>query len=121
MFWLWTPYILLGKRVPWHRLIPTGFVTTVCITVYSIGTAIFLPDIFTTNAERYGLIGIAFGMVTWLFAYAAVVIVSAVLGWTWDQHREATAGEHHDDEQQVAAGQPGTENETVDDAEQQGA
>ena len=29
VFWLWTPYILLGKRIPWHRLIPTGFVTTV--------------------------------------------------------------------------------------------
>jgi membrane protein len=89
VFWLWTPYILLGKRVPWHRLIPTGFVTTVGVTAFSVGTAIFLPDIFTTNAERYGLIGIAFGMVTWLFAYAAVVIVSAVLGWTWDQRREA--------------------------------
>ena len=96
VFWLWTPYILLGKRVPWHRLIPPGFVTTVAITVYSIGTAIFLPDIFTRNAERYGLIGIAFGIVTWLFAYAAVVIVSAVLGWTWDQHRQAAAGERHD-------------------------
>jgi membrane protein len=97
VFWLWTPYILLGKRVTWHRLIPTGFVTTVAITAYSIGTAIFLPDIFTRNAERYGLIGIAFGIVTWLFAYAAVVIVSAVVGWTWDQHREAASGERHDD------------------------
>ena len=96
MFWLWTPHPL-GKRVPWHRLIPTGFVTTVAITAYSIGTAIFLPDIFTTNAERYGLIGIAFGLVTWLFAYAAVVIVSAVLGWTWDAHREAGRRRNDDD------------------------
>lgn len=80
--------MLLGKRIPLHRLIPTGFVTTAAITLYSVGTAIFLPDIFTNNAERYGLIGIAFGLVTWLFAYAAVVIVSAVVGGTWDRRRQ---------------------------------
>lgn len=88
LFWLWTPHVLLGKRIPLHRLIPTGFVTTAAITLYSVGTAIFLPDIFTNNAERYGLIGIAFGLVTWLFAYAAVVIVSAVVGGTWDRRRQ---------------------------------
>jgi membrane protein len=121
VFWLWTPYILLGKRIPWHRLIPTGFVTTVGVTAYSIGTAIFLPDIFTTNAERYGLIGIAFGMVTWLFAYAAVVIVSAVLGWTWDEHREAARRRAAGEQSGEGAGQADEPSETIEDAEQQGA
>jgi hypothetical protein len=36
------------------------------------------------------LIGIAFGLVTWLFAFAGVVIVSAVLAGIWDRHRQAT-------------------------------
>ena len=51
-----------------------------------------MPAIFTRNAERYGLIGVAFGLVTWLFAYAAVVVVSAVVGGTWDQHRQKAKG-----------------------------
>jgi membrane protein len=87
-FWLWTPYVLLGRRIHWRRMLPTGVLTAVGIALYSIGTAIFLPAIFTKNAERYGLIGIAFGLVTWLFAYAGVVIVCAVVAGTWDQRQQ---------------------------------
>jgi membrane protein len=90
-FWMWTPFVLLGRRIPWRRMLPTGLLTAIGISLYSIGTAVFLPDIFTHNAERYGLIGIAFGIVTWLFLYAGVVIVCAVLGGTWDRHRQAAA------------------------------
>jgi len=86
-FWMWTPYLLLGKRIPWRRMLPTGLLTAAGISLYSVATALFLPAIFTRNAERYGLIGIAFGLVTWLFAYAGVVVVCAVLAGTWDRHR----------------------------------
>jgi membrane protein len=86
-FWGWTPYLLLGRQVPRRRLLPIGLLTAVGITIYSIGTALFLPAIFTHNAERYGLIGIAFGLVTWLFAYAGVVVVCAVAAATWDRRR----------------------------------
>jgi membrane protein len=87
-FWVWSPYVLLGRRVRWRRMLPTGVLTAVGISLYMIGTALFLPEIFTHNAERYGLIGIAFGIVTWLFAYAGVLIVCAVLGRVWDRHHE---------------------------------
>jgi membrane protein len=92
VFWLWTPHVLLGKRISWRRLLPTSLLTTLAITLYSVGTALFLPAIFTKNAERYGLIGVAFGLVTWLFAYAAVIVVSAVLGGTWDRRRQKAKG-----------------------------
>lgn len=85
-FWVWTPYVLLGRRIPWRRMLPTGLLTAAAISAYSAGTAVFLPAIFTRNAERYGLIGIAFGLVTWLFIYAAILIGSAVLGRVWDRH-----------------------------------
>jgi membrane protein len=90
IFWIWTPYVLLGRRISWRRMLPTGLLTTLGISLYSAGTAVFLPMIFTRNAERYGLIGVAFGLVTWLFAYAGIVIVSAVLGGTWDRRRRAS-------------------------------
>lgn len=91
-FWVWTPYVLLGRRVQWRRLLPTGLLTAAGISLYSVGTALFLAAIFTRNAERYGLIGIAFGLVTWLFAYTGVVIVCAVLAGAWDRHRQMTEG-----------------------------
>jgi membrane protein len=87
-FWLWTPYVLLGKRIPWRRLLPTGLLTAIGVTLYSIATAVFLPAIFTRNAERYGLIGVAFGIVTFLFAYAGVVVSCVVVAGTWERHRQ---------------------------------
>jgi membrane protein len=88
-FWVWTPYVLLGKRIPWRRMLPTGLLTGAAIAAYTTASALFLAMTFTRNAERYGLIGVAFGMVTWLFAYAGVVVVCAVLAGTWDRHRRA--------------------------------
>jgi membrane protein len=90
VFWIWTPYLLLGKRIPRRRLFPTGLLTAAGISLYSVGTALFLPTIFTHNAERYGLIGIAFGLVTWLFAYSGIVVASAVIAGTWDRHRHTS-------------------------------
>jgi membrane protein len=86
LFWLWTPRVLLGNRIAWRRLLPSTLLTTTGITLFSIGTAVFFPEIVTNNADRYGLIGVAFSLVTWLFAYAAVVVVSIVLGGIWDRH-----------------------------------
>jgi len=85
VLWVWTPYVLLGRRLPWRRLLPTGLVTAGCVAVYSLGSALYLPGTFTTNAERYGLIGVAFGLVTWLFGYAAVVIGAAAVAGVWDR------------------------------------
>jgi membrane protein len=91
IFWLWTPRVLLGNRIAWRRLLPSSVLTTAAITLFSIGTAVFFPEIVTNNADRYGLIGVAFSLVTWLFAYAAVVVVSIVLGGVWDRHHPLAA------------------------------
>ena len=88
--WIWTPYLLLGRRLPWRRLLPTGLLTAGRSRPHTRSARqIFLPEIFTTNAERYGLIGIAFGIVSWLFGYAAVVVAAAVVAGTWDRRHPA--------------------------------
>ena len=86
-FWLFTPWLLLGGRIAWQRLVPTAAVSAIFITVFMLGSELFLPTIFTRNALRYGLIGIAFGIVTWLFAYASVVVVAAIITGVWDRRR----------------------------------
>ena len=87
VLWVWTPYVLLGRRLPWRRLLPTGLLTAGSVGLYSLASAIYLPTTFTTNAERYGLIGVAFGLVTWLFGYAAVVIGAATVAGVRDRRR----------------------------------
>ena len=39
-----------------------------------------MPTVMSTDARRYGLIGAAFGIVSWLFASAVVLIGSATTG-----------------------------------------
>ena len=92
VLWVWTPYVLLGRRLPWRRLLPSGLMTAGSVGLYSLASALYLPQTFTTNAERYGLIGVAFGLVTWLFGYAAVVIGAAAVAGVWDRRGHTLPG-----------------------------
>lgn len=87
VLWVWTPYGLLGKRLPWRRLLPVGLVTAVATSGYGAVSALWLPTLFTRSAERYGLIGIAFSVVTWLFVYAAVIVGSVIVAAAYDRRR----------------------------------
>ena len=89
--WVFTPWILLGRRVPWRRLLPTGILTSVCVTVYTAVSTQTLPAIMTHNALRYGQIGIAFGLVTWLFVYSAIVVTAVIAAGVWDRRRHGIA------------------------------
>ena len=48
--------------------------------VFSVVSRIYMPTVMSTDASRYGLIGAAFGIVSWLFAAAVVLIGSATTG-----------------------------------------
>lgn len=78
--WMWTPYLLLAQRVPARELLPTGLLTAVATTGLGIAALVSMPALMSTNAERYGLIGVAFGLVSWLFAYAFAIIAASVVG-----------------------------------------
>ena len=77
---LWTPYVLLGRRVAWRRLAPTAAITGGCTLIMGVGSAIALPSMLTTSTLRYGLIGFAFTVVSYLFVTAALIIAAAALG-----------------------------------------
>lgn len=89
--WVWTPFILLAGRVERRRLRPTGLITAVCFAVFSVLSRVYMPAVMTTDAERYGLIGAAFGMVSWLFAAALLLVVTAALGARWGAGGEASS------------------------------
>jgi membrane protein len=89
LLFLWTPYVLLGKRVSWRRLLPTAAATGSALLALGVGSAIVLPRIISHNTERYGYIGFAFSMVSWLFTGTVVIIAAAVLGRLVTAEREA--------------------------------
>jgi membrane protein len=87
VFFVWTPYVLLGGRVAWGRLVPTAAFSGVAVLALGIGSAIVMPELVTRNTARYGLVGLAFSLVSWLFTAALLIIAAAVFGALVDRRR----------------------------------
>jgi membrane protein len=77
--WLWTPAILLGIR-DWRRLLPGAIVSGVLGALAGVASGIYIPILMEWSADKYGLIGIAFSMQSWLLVMAFVVVIGAVVG-----------------------------------------
>jgi membrane protein len=78
--WTVTPFLLLGRRLAWRPLLPTGVITALAMSVASVGTVIWMPRTVAESAARYGLIGVAFALLSWLVAIGFVLVGSAAAG-----------------------------------------
>jgi membrane protein len=78
--WLITPYILLGRRVPWRRLGPTAAMTGIGMTGLGFASAIWMPHSVAVSAGQFGTIGIAFALLSWLVGYGMVLVITAAGG-----------------------------------------
>jgi membrane protein len=77
--WLSSPMILLGRR-DWYRLAPGAVVSAVLGALAGVASAIYVPVLMTWSAERYGLIGVAFTMQSYLLVVGFVAVIGAVVG-----------------------------------------
>ena len=77
--WLWTPAILLGGR-DWRRLVPGALVSGVLGALLGVASSIYVPIVLEWSASRYGLIGVAFALQSWLLVFAFVLVIGAVVG-----------------------------------------
>jgi membrane protein len=86
---LLTPYLLLGGRLPWRRLMLQACLTAGGTTALGIWSAIYMPRAIASSAASYGAIGIAFALLTWLWGLGIVLVISAVYGSPQMQWRPA--------------------------------
>jgi membrane protein len=78
--WLLGTVLMLSKRKP-ARDLARGAVFSAAVQVaVGWGTALYIPDLFQRYAERYGVIGVALALVTWLIAVAATIVGGAIVG-----------------------------------------
>ncbi len=77
--WLLTPYVLLGRRMDWRHLLPGAALTSVGMTALAGFSLVYLPHSITSYAHRFGVIGVAFALLSWL-VLAGFVLVGTVAG-----------------------------------------
>jgi membrane protein len=78
--WLLTPYVLLGRRVPWRALVPQAALSAAGMTILGVGALIYAPRAISTSATEYGVIGVAFTLLSLLWAAGFVLVTAAAIG-----------------------------------------
>jgi membrane protein len=78
--WTMTPWLLLGRRLPWRTLLPGGLITAMAMSVLAVASIIYMPHSVGTSAARYGVIGVAFAILGWLVACGFALVGSAAAG-----------------------------------------
>lgn len=98
LLWLITPYVLLGRRVPWLRLWPTAVLTGVGMTALGLAGAVWMPHSFATTGGQFGGIGVAFAMLGWLVGGGFVLVVATSGGTLIDARLRRAALTRRGDE-----------------------
>jgi uncharacterized BrkB/YihY/UPF0761 family membrane protein len=80
VFLAWTGWVLSAKRIARQDLIPFAVLGSVLLAAYSVGATVYVPELFSTYATRYGVIGAVFAMISALFCVMVVVVASATAG-----------------------------------------
>jgi uncharacterized BrkB/YihY/UPF0761 family membrane protein len=80
VFLVWTGSVLSAKRIARQDLMPFGVVCAVSLGVYSVGAELYVPQLFSTYATRYGVIGAVFALISAFFCVMIVTVASAAAG-----------------------------------------
>jgi membrane protein len=79
VFWLWTPRILLGPRTSWRRVAPIAALTSTAVAILTVASPLYMPNMIRNDASRFGTIGVAFSLFSWLVVLAFLIVGSAVV------------------------------------------
>lgn len=98
--WTAVPRTLIGRQLPTWQLGLLGATTGAGLTVLIIFTQIGFARVVASAEESYGVLGIVFTIIGWLFVYSAVVVASTAVVRTlleepspdWSLHRSLDRG-----------------------------
>jgi membrane protein len=78
--WWLASRLLLHRRVSWRLLFPGALVSALAQVIVSAFGAAYVPHLIERNADRYGVIGVAIALISWLVILSLLVVASAVVG-----------------------------------------
>jgi membrane protein len=78
--WWLLARLLLSHRVAWHLLLPGALVSAIGQVMISWAGSIYVPLLIERNTGRYGVIGVAIALISWLVVMAFLIVAMAVIG-----------------------------------------
>lgn len=90
---LWTsiPWLLLGRRTEWRRLVPGGVLTGTAVTVYGAATTFYMPRLIEVYSDRYGLFGVTIALISWLLCISVIVVAVTAIATQLDRAPQSWA------------------------------
>lgn len=79
MVWTAVPGLLTGSGISARARWCSGIVTAAGLTALEIGSAVALPRIMQSAQSQFGLLGMVFTLIGWLFVFSAIVVVAATM------------------------------------------
>ena len=92
VFWLWTPRLLLHRKISVRSLLPGALLATFVVGGTIATSPLWIGPTMNQNAKAFG----SFGVVIALFAYILIGVtlsmVCAVFGPVWAEWRQGESG-----------------------------
>jgi membrane protein len=85
-FW-WTMHFLLAGQLSWPVLLRPALVTALFWVGLELLSSIYFSASIVSDSRLYGTIGVVFSLMVWFIAIGAVIVLGAVTGATWNQHK----------------------------------
>jgi uncharacterized BrkB/YihY/UPF0761 family membrane protein len=91
LFWWWSSYMLLFRRVPLRQMLPAGVATGACITGLGVVSWLFFSEQVTSGAKSYGPAGVVIALITFLVGFGVCLHAGAVFGRMWNERQAEQA------------------------------
>ena len=93
LFWWWSTYMLLYRRVSLRRLFPAGVATGACITGLGIVSYFVFSGQVTEGQKSYGPAGVVIALISFLVGFGVCLHAGAVFGRMWNEYQDERIGE----------------------------
>jgi len=84
LFWWWSAYMLLYRKVPLRRLLPAGVATGLCITGLGVVSSFVFSGQITDGQKSYGPAGVVLALISFLVGFGVCLHAGAVFGRMWN-------------------------------------
>lgn len=77
--WTAVPMLLTANRMTTRMCIGSGLLTATGLSALHVASTLFLPRITHTSQDQFGLLGVMFTLISWLFIFSGIIVVASVI------------------------------------------